>query len=584
MKILLTAVNSKYIHSNPAVYELKSYYEKETQKKAEQVWIAEYTINQPLDEIIGGIYEKRPDVVALSCYLWNIEYVQKLIPELKKVLPALKIWLGGPEVSYNAEFVLQKNPQADVIIIGEGEQPFLALCEAKTNEKSYAKIPGICYRSGQAIVKNATAALCEMDSLPFIYEDLKPFQNKIIYYESSRGCPYGCSYCLSSVSRCVRFKSLDKVYEELQFFLDQKVAQVKFVDRTFNCSHERTKGIFQFLLEHDNQITNFHFEISGDLMSDEETDILRQMRPGLVQLEIGVQTINPTTIHAIHRTMDLKQLSHNVARIHEGKNVHQHLDLIAGLPYEDAESFQKSFDYVYALQPEQLQLGFLKVLKGSDMYAQAGKYGIVYQDRPPYEVMYTNWISYDEILYLKKIEKMVEAYYNSRQYVHTMEYWGSFFSSAFAMYAVLVSYYEKRNLFAKSQSRTDRYTILQDCIQRWAKDRQEFSVQTAEEILLFDLYQRERLKKRPYFAADEKKAQPMQRYLYEQAVVPKAVHVERFSRKTKQILQKEVKEKAVDITEKSLRNESVTNWYVGFDYENKDPLNASASVFEIVTR
>lgn len=594
MKILLTAVNTKYIHSNPAVYGLKAYCERQLQQEAAdqenesgrcRLRIAEYTINQQPDEIIRGIYMLHPDVIAFSCYLWNIEYIRMLQTELKKVLPRVQIWLGGPEATYDAEKVLEENPATDLVIYGEGEKAFTELCRKTTDDgiRGISGICGICYRHNDMILRNPPAEPCDMDDLPFFYAgvDMRSFENKILYYESSRGCPYGCSYCLSSVSRQVRFRSLAQVYEDLTFFIQHRVKQVKFVDRTFNCSHERTTAIFRFLTEHDNGITNFHFEIAGDLMNEEEIGLLRRMRPGLVQLEIGVQTVNPETIRAIHRTMNLERLKKNVALIHEQHNVHQHLDLIAGLPYEDIASFRNSFDEVYRMQPDQLQLGFLKVLKGSDMYLQARNFGIVYQDRPPYEVLYTNWISFDDVIYLKKIEQMVELYYNSRMYDNTMRFWSRNFESAFEMYAVLADYYDSHDLFACSHTRISRYLTLRSCIRAWAergKGRPEGAAADRfearlDQVLLFDLYLRENLKTRPEFAAQQPQSREYRQQICMLTGLPKTIHIEQFSAD----LLSYVAEQPQKLKVKGTGSGAV----IAFDYEQADPLDHAAKVYEI---
>ncbi len=340
--------------------------------------------------------------------------------------------------------------------------------------------------------------LTDMNALPFLYEDLSAFENRIIYYESSRGCPFRCSYCLSSIDKTVRFRDLDTVKKELQFFLDYRVKQVKFVDRTFNCNHAHATEIWKYILDHDNGVTNFHFEISADLLNEEELALLSRMRPGLVQLEIGVQSVNSETLAAIHRKMNVDRLEQIVARINSGNNVHQHLDLIAGLPYEDYESFGRSFDRVYAMGPEQLQLGFLKVLTGSEMHARAEEFGICYTDKPPYEVLYTKWLSFTEVLRLKRIEEMVELYYNSSQFVHTLRFLEGAFVSPFRMYEALAEFFEEKGYFVSSPSRNYRYQALL----AFACEKDKEHEVVYRELLTYDLYLRENVKSRPDFAAD----------------------------------------------------------------------------------
>ena len=443
MRYLLAAINAKYIHSNLGIYSLRRYAmerlglgQKDEQGAAVgmemvseaaeganrtktvseiQIDLGEYTINHQMDQILQDIYRRKPDVVGFSCYIWNIVYVKELIHDLKKVLPQVRIWMGGPEASYDAVHLMDELPEVELIMQGEGEETFTRLveaCECGT-EVCFSELPGIVLRRFDGTIEvHRPAPLMNLDDIPFSYGDLSGLEHRIIYYESSRGCPFSCSYCLSSIDKKVRFRSLSLVTRELQFFLDRKVPQVKFVDRTFNCKKSHSMAIWQYLLEHDNGITNFHFEISSDLLDDDELALMKQMRPGLIQLEIGVQTTNPVVVKEIRRTMDLDKVARRVAQVNTFGNIHQHLDLIAGLPYEDIKSFHRSFNDVYKMEPEQLQLGFLKVLKGSYMEEMKQKYGLLSQSKPPYEVLRTNWLSYEEVIRLKGVEEMVEVYYN----------------------------------------------------------------------------------------------------------------------------------------------------------------------------
>lgn len=502
MHILLAAINAKYIHSNLAVYSLRAFAAAEKEVYAQSVSIAEYTINQQVDEILTDLYKKKPDVLCISCYLWNILYVEQLVRELPKVLPDLEIWLGGPEVSYHAEKVLKRMPQVRGVMRGEGENTFLELVRYYLREiPSLEQMMGITYMEKGEIRAHPAGPAPDLDRLPFVYEDLKDFQNRILYYESSRGCPFSCTYCLSSIEKCLRFRSLDLVKKELQFFIDREVPQVKFVDRTFNCRHEHAFAIWSYLAEHDRGKTNFHFEIAADLLREEDFRLIASMRPGLIQLEIGVQSTNQRTLRAIRRKMDFERVKMAVERIRDMHNVHQHLDLIAGLPYEDYESFRNSFDEVYDLQPEQLQLGFLKVLKGSAMEEQVQACQLLYQDRPPFEVLSTRWISYGEIVRLKGVEEMVEVYYNSGQFFHTMRLLRKAFPDAFSLYEALAQYYETHGLWGKSYSRIARYEILfafilEPDIEYVRKGLEE----PYRQALVYDLYLRENVKNRPSFA------------------------------------------------------------------------------------
>ena len=541
MKILLAACNAKYLHSNLAVYDLKAYssdYDKE-------VLLREYTINQPKDEILKDIYGSGADVVCFSCYIWNISFVRELIRDLAKILPETAFWAGGPEVSYDAEKFLTEMPEMTGVLVGEGEKTFHDLLEYYIDGKgSLGEIRGIAYRNGEEIRHNGWRELMNLSEIPFVYQHLEEFENRIIYYESSRGCPFSCSYCLSSIDKKLRFRDLELVKKELQFFLDHKVPQVKFVDRTFNCKHEHVMAIWKYILEHDNGVTNFHFEISADLLRDEEMELMAKMRPGLIQLEIGVQSTNPETIRAIHRHMDLDKLERCVDRVHSFRNIHQHLDLIAGLPYEDYDTFQHSFNDVYQMKPDQLQLGFLKVLKGSLMQEEAEKYGIVHKEKEPYEVLSTNWLPYGDVLKLKAVESMVEVYYNSGQFQHTLEYLVPLAKDAFTFYESLGAFYEKKGYSEISHSRMRRYEILLEYLQ----EETDVSVEKASQKMLYDLYLREKLKKRPSFAPDQK--------VYETAIwdyrkanhIPKTAHIEVFE----------------------------DGRAVLFDYERRDPLSNNA--------
>ena len=502
MKILLTAINAKYIHSNLAVYSLKA----AAGEVGPEIEIAEFTINNSVDYVLEEIYKKQPDVLMFSCYIWNLTMIEEVSKEYHKLCPQVPIWVGGPEVSYEVEDFLKNHPQIKGIMMGEGEETFRELCEYYENEKDEAvleNIKGIAYRKTSAMEQedrmgiNPWREIMSMSQIPFCYDRMADFSNRIIYYESSRGCPFSCSYCLSSVDKKLRFRDIELVKEELQFFIDQKVPQIKFVDRTFNCHHEHAMAIWRYIKEHDNGVTNFHFEVSADLLNEAELELMSDMRPGLIQLEIGVQSTNEVTIQEIHRTMKLSRLKEVVTRIKSFGNIHQHLDLIAGLPYEDYETFAKSFDEIYALQPNQLQMGFLKILKGSYMFDHAQEYGILYHDNPPYEVMKTNWLSYDDILRMKRVEEMLEVYYNSGQFGTAMKVLGQKYESAFVMFQKLGDYYEAHHLFGMSHSRIKRCEILMDFArEEWGES------ECLREALVFDLYYRENSKSRPIWAGD----------------------------------------------------------------------------------
>lgn len=505
MKILLIAINAKYIHSNPAVYSLAAYANyhltKEEKEKC-QVKIAEYTINHRTEAIIADIYKKKPDVLAFSCYIWNWEYVQEVMTELHKLLPQVPIFLGGPEVSFTREDILKKYPFLTGIMTGEGEETFLELCRSYIEGRDVKLVAGM---SGEP------RGLVNINDIPFFYDDMAAFQNRIVYYESSRGCPYRCSYCLSSIDKTVRLRDLELVKKELQFFLDLKIPQVKFIDRTFNCNRNHACHIWEYILKNDNSVTNFHFEIAADILSDKELTILEKMRSGLVQLEIGVQSTNSKTLQEINRVMDVEKLKQVVDRIHKFKNIHQHLDLIAGLPFEDLISFKKSFNDVYSMKPEQLQLGFLKVLKGAKMWEKAEEYGIAYTEKPPYEVLFTNWITYEEIRKLKQVEEMVEMYYNSNQFTYTLAMLEQEFETPFQLYESLGEYYEQKGYALQNPARAYRYQILLDFCSKKAPDKEEMY----RELLTFDIYLREKMKTRPTFAKSQDCLKEISRKLYQ---------------------------------------------------------------------
>ena len=550
MKILLAACNAKYIHSNLAVYNLKSC----SGEYSSRVVVKEYTINQIRDDILKDIYLEQPDVICFSCYIWNISFVRELVPDLKKILPQVELWAGGPEVSYDAVEFLKKNPAFFGVMVGEGEETFheLAGYYIERKPETLSGIRGVAFRDenkGRDIVHTGWRELMDLSKVPFAYSNLTEFKNRIIYYESSRGCPFSCSYCLSSIDKKLRFRDIELVKKELQFFIDNKVPQVKFVDRTFNCKHDHAMEIWRYITEHDNGITNFHFEISADLLRAEELALMKTMRPGLIQLEIGVQSTNPQTIKAIRRTMDFEKLKGIVEQIHSFGNIHQHLDLIAGLPYEGYDSFHKSFCDVYALRPEQFQLGFLKVLKGSYMMEMTGEYQILYKNREPYEVLSTAWLTYGEILRLKMVESMVEVYYNSGQFKNTLVFLEKYFDDPFRMYEALGRFYEKKGYSEISHSRMRRYEILME----FAGEQKEIPSEALSDVMLLDLYLRENLKSRPSFASDQK---PYERLIWDYRKakkIPKTAHIEVF-RDGKKLL---------------------------FDYTDRDPLTNNAQLTDI---
>lgn len=573
-KILLIGINAKYIHSNPAIFSLKAYVQMHMPDA--EIEIAEYTINQNKETIMADIYRRKPEVAAFSCYIWNWNMVQEVMTQLPKVLPNIDIWLGGPEVSFDADKLLGNYPMLTGIMVGEGEETFAELSAYyHKRDRKLEEIKGLVLPSGYT----GDRALLSMNEIPFLYDNLEQFKNRIIYYESQRGCPFRCAYCLSSIDKSVRLRDIDIVKEHLQFFLDHKVNQVKFIDRTFNCNAKHAYEIWEYLKKHDNGVTNFHFEIAADLLTQEQLELMSDMRPGLIQLEIGVQSTNGATLQAICRYGSLEQLRNTVSKVRGYHNVHQHLDLIAGLPYEDYATFSKSFDEVYAMKPQQLQLGFLKVLKGSPMEEKAQEYGIVYHDMPPYEVLYTKWLSYEDVLKLKGVEEMVELYYNSAQFAHILPILDQEFSSAFAMYEALATYYEEHGYFISVPSRMYRYQVLLE-FAIFVNPQKE---QLYRQLLTFDLYLRENVKSRPTFAvldiAEQPDVKERLRAFYQQEEkernilkdyegfssiqLAKMTHVEGFT---------------YAVWEEDATRELDQTTYVLFDYKKRDALTYDADI------
>ena len=653
MRFLLCGINAKYIHSNLAIFSLKAYADRKKIPGAEII-LKEYTINNYVEDILQDLYEEKADVVIFSCYIWNISFVRELAAELKKVSPDVKIWAGGPEVSYAANKFLMENPTFDLIMQGEGEELFSELIRLTVEEKCRIKdvykqseskkvLSGIVEKrysierkqavkeekdiedkhfagednvyptnyidmsklqklqgiavwdfSGEAALGNAEsnignktkiintgfATLMNMDTIPFVYEDFHLFEHKILYYETSRGCPFCCSYCLSSVDKTVRFRSLPIVKKELDAFLEAKVPQVKFVDRTFNCNRQRAIDIWSYLVEHDNGITNFHFEISSDLLGEEELELFAKMRPGLIQLEIGVQSTNGETVDAIHRHMDLDKLFHYVDRVNELGNIHQHLDLIAGLPYENYERFGCSFDDLYAHEPDQLQLGFLKVLKGTMMEEEVKKYSILYRNQPPYEVLGTKWLSYDEIILLKGVEELVELYYNSGQYTLTLKYAVPFFESPFRFYEMFSAWYRGKGYHKLNHNRLEKYNILREFLREHI-DEHEWD--TLDEIMLYDMYLRENVKGRPAWAKDTAQYKKEWKALYREQgekLFPEDVQAGIYdSKRAANQSHIEVFEINIKKFEQSGQVEKKQVFCL-FDYSRRNPLNRAARTVE----
>ena len=619
MRYLLAAINAKYIHSNLGIYSLRRYAmerlglgqkdeqgaavgmemvseaaegENRTKTVSEiQIDLGEYTINHQMDQILQDIYRRKPDVVGFSCYIWNISYVKVILADIKKVLPDVKIWAGGPEVSYHGEAFLKEEPAVDLVMMGEGEITFAHFLKALLEGEDLKQVPGLMVRNADGtFTDTGFRQVMDMSQIPFPYAfmDMKELEHRIIYYESSRGCPFSCAYCLSSIDKKLRFRSLDLVLPELEWFLQAKVPQVKFVDRTFNCKKSHAMAIWQYIRDHDNGVTNFHFEIAADLLDKDELDLLSTMRPGLVQLEIGVQSTNEKTLEAIRRKTDIEEIREITETINSWHNIHQHLDLIAGLPWEDLESFKKSFNDVYEMEPEQLQLGFLKVLKGSYMEELIPTCDLLYSAAPPYEVLCPKWLSYGDVLELKDIEEMTEVHYNSRQFTCTLKELEKEFDTPYEMFSFMAGYYNKNHLFGISHSRIARYEILWKIIQERLEKNGKCETQGKPEnggvsekleqyrdLLMTDLYLRENVKKRPDFAGDYTLQKDELRYINEEILL-KDERLAYFGQKNmRKFSHMEKFDHAVNEDFKE------TKTILLFDYQNRDPLTNQATVYPI---
>ncbi len=612
-RILLAAVNAKYVHANLALHSLKTFAAPYT----ELIEIAEFTINQYQEDIVHSIYRKKPDFLAFSCYIWNIDMILEAAETLHRLMPDLPIWLGGPEVSFESRELLEDHPYITGIMQGEGEEVFRRLCAWYVDgEGDLVDIPHIVWREKDVIREGRPFTredFIPMDDLPFVYEGYLtmpdemaneaddhvsdnangrsatklagPFDNKIIYYETSRGCPFRCSYCLSAGEKPVRLRSLDKVLRELQIFLDAKVKQVKFVDRTFNANHDHAMAIWQYIKDHDNGVTNFHFELEANVLTEDELDLLCSLRPGLVQTEIGVQSTNEATLRAVRRNPDFEKIVHVSEKIKAAGNAHLHLDLIAGLPEEDLETFKRSFNMVYGLHPNELQLGFLKLLKGSLLREDAVKYGFVAHKQAPYEILSTNWLSFEDILRLKDLEQMLEMFGNSAQFTGTIarlekEYKvtddargdgvnGAYTFDAFAMFDDLAKWYRARGYHNGSHSRMELFSILREfCLEK----APQVPVSEWDDLLLTDLYLRENAKSRPAWAPDLAQYKEERRNFYRQEEAA-PVHLQGYEGRDAKTLAR--------MTHLEIREENGKLTGRLFDYAKRNPLTGNAFLSEV---
>ncbi|MBX9138521.1 MULTISPECIES: B12-binding domain-containing radical SAM protein [unclassified Clostridium] len=456
MKVLLTAINSKFVHSNLAVRYLKAF----TEDMDYECKIREFSINDRDEKILEEIIKEKADVIAFSTYIWNIEVVKRLSNLIKLVDENIKIVYGGPEVSYDSLNILKELP-GDYVIQGEGEKTYREFIEYLLGSRDVRDIRGLYFKENGEVISNGNRPLMNMEEIVFPYKEDENLDNKIVYYEASRGCPFNCKYCLSSTTHGVRFLNVERVKKELQYFIDKKVRLVKFVDRTFNCNFKFSMAIWEFLINAETN-TQFHFEISADILKPQELELLRKAPKDRFQFEVGVQTTNDDVLNRINRFVNFSDIKEKVVELLEIKNIKQHLDLIAGLPGEDITSFKKSFNDVYSIGPEEIQLGFLKLLRGSSMREEAEEYGMKYSPYPPYEILQTKDVSYDELLLLKKVESMVDKYYNSQKFNNIIKFLINSFDTPYDFYLELGNYFDKKGYFDRNIGNSEYYKVFLD--------------------------------------------------------------------------------------------------------------------------
>ena len=458
MKILLTTLNSKYIHSNLAIKYLYS----AAFESRSFIDLKEFSINQSDDYIYTEILRGRYDMVCFSCYIWNIERILYLAENIKKSNWRIKIVLGGPEVSFDTDSFLSAHDFIDIIIAGEGERPFRRLVETFSNENlELEKIKGITYKKSGAVYVNQNEDILPPEDIPFPYEKLPVEDDKIVYYESSRGCPFRCSFCLSSVEKSIREIPIDRVKSELDYFLYKCVKQVKFIDRTFNFNKNRALEIIKYIVKNDNGVTNFHFEMCPELLDEETIFAMRNARTNLFQLEIGIQSTNKTALNACNRVSDFDKYKGKISEIVRSGKINTHLDLIAGLPFDDYTSFKASFNDAYSIRPSQLQLGFLKLIKGTKIRAEAEEYRYIYRDKPPYEVISNIFVSSMDIVKLKMIENVLDLYYNKGGFSDSLAYCTDYlYDNPFEFYEEFSSFFYLKGYQNKSQSKENLYRIF----------------------------------------------------------------------------------------------------------------------------
>ncbi|MBU3194522.1 B12-binding domain-containing radical SAM protein [Clostridium algidicarnis] len=492
MKVLLVGINSKYIHSNLAIRYLKAF----TKDLNFHCDTKEYTINERIENIVPSIMEEKADIIAFSTYIWNLEYVTKISKIIKLIDPSIEIIYGGPEVSYDGEEFLLNN-SGDYVIEGEGEETFREFIKRKMGIIEENHIKGLYEKKSGNVIYGGKRPLMDMNKLVFPYEEDEDLVNKIVYFEGSRGCPFNCKYCLSSTIHGVRFLNTERVKRELEFLIKKDVKLIKFVDRTFNCNSKFSMEIWEFL-SNINTTATFHFEISADILKREEIELLSKAPKGRFQFEVGVQTTNDEVLKNINRNVNFSDIKEKIEELQSIKNIKQHLDLIAGLPGEDYESFKRSFNDVYSIKPEEVQLGFLKLLKGAPMTQEADKWGMVYSPYPPYEILKTDKISYEKMTELKYLEAMVDKYYNSQKFVNVIKYFEKRFENPFEFFNTLAMFYKEKGYFKRNLSSVEYYKVFIEFNEKVVKGNYEEEL-LLKEIVKFDYMRFNKKKWLPMF-------------------------------------------------------------------------------------
>ena len=484
--VLLTTLNSKYIHTALALYSLQAY----CRRDFPAVQVKEFNINQDLEVILGAIYQTHPSILGLSTNIWNITPSLELVERVKKVMPETVVILGGPEASADWATLLQQPAAPDYIVRGEGEETLRQLLHYLTSgEPEPTAINGLAFRDGDRVVATPPRAPLDLEQIPFPYPDLSSLRHRIVYYESSRGCPYHCAYCMSGWEKStMRYLPVERVKADLTRFIEAGVRTVKLIDRTFNLHRQRTIELMEFLARQEGT-TEFHLEMVGEIIDEQTIDIFQTAPPGRFRVEIGVQSTCPAALEAVNRRYDLKRLGRNCAELTRIPGLTVHLDLIAGLPYEDLPTFAQSFDWTFRLRPAELQLGFLKLLKGSPLRGQAEEYGYRFTAAPPYEILQSKWLSYPDLLHLKSVATLVEKMYNSKHFHYTLSYLlRKESASPWQLFSALARYLEEEAFFGEVHKPVAYFDALWRFLQSGAADGQIGELEKLRDLLTLDFY------------------------------------------------------------------------------------------------